>query len=573
MTTPAQRGHFSFAMPLGPNSASNLIGDATPTSAAAVPYLAITPTATLTGVTTSTTAITTVTTDGSLVAGDYIQFGDTAASTTASFIDYTAEIMKVVSWVTTTLTVTRGELGTTATSHTGTTQTIKRLPRAAGGIFLDVDGWWTMPFTGASLAISEMTEMLPPELGSTLFTRGGYKAGAFAAGSAQMEVRLEKYFGKMIMAMGGAAVNTYARVSANAQIPNTITVQATAPTIAATDVTLILTTGAALNVGDIISQVDADTVAPGATDEQCLITAKVVGATDTYQLVRGYNNTALRAWTAGKWIYKYQRNAVTVFQPNTSNEVAAPFLHARRYVPDSGGAGGYTEFGLDGRAVSLSLALPQAGSAKAEFSVVFRRPYSVDGEKEINNVTAVAAASINGISESAASLALSCSSNVAFPALGIKGAADGVFMGAQIQIANATISPQDGMGIGSYYPEDWAILSRGASVRLAYKWKDDALYNTIVYAGDGASYGAWAPQLKYSDVCVQIKAASNAPTGGKPYELAFFIPNAALNMSAPTLLPGRFITTEMVAVASWNGITRGAAWMAFLFNDSVYASP
>jgi len=562
MTTAAQRGHLSFALAPGPLPA---MGD---TAIGAVPSTRLT-VPTSTGLSTTTAgfsaSVTTIvlgsSAAGIIAIGDYIMVNIVTGLATATHVDgFAGEVMQVTNVVTTTLTVTRGVMGTVARAIPASACTVFLIPHDTN-VATDANYWWTMPFTGASLAISEMTDMLPPELGSTLFTRGGYKAGAFLAGSAQLEIRLEKYFGKMLQAMAGTTVTTRTAITG----ADTARAISTPTTAAATDTTLTIAAGSGLGVGDIITIGGA----ANGTREEMLITAQVNPGSDlVWSVVRGINGTTPTIPSGNA--FTKTRNNVTVFAPDVTNEPAAPYLHARRYVPDSTGQAGYTEYGFDGRGVSLSLALPQAGAARAEFSAVFRRPFSVDGEFETNGSTAIVGSSINGIAESAGSLVLSCTSNVAFPALGIKGAADGVFMGAQIQIANITISPQDGMGIGAYHPEDWTILSRGASVRLAYKWKDEALYNTIVYAGDGASFGAWAPQLKYSDVLVQMKAASNAPVGTKPYELDFFIPNAALNMSAPTLLPGKFITTEMVAVASWNGITRGAAWMAFLYNDATY---
>lgn len=568
MTTAAQRGHLSFALAPGPLPAmvDTAIG-AVPSTRLTVPT-DTTFTTSNAGHTAATTSLTLTQNSptATIVVGDYIMVNTPAGVVTPTHVDgFAGEVMRVTALSggsPQVLTVVRGVMGTVAKAIPSSALAIWKIPHDTN-VATDANYWWTMPFTGASLAISEMTDMLPPELGSTLFTRGGYKAGAFMAGSAQLEIRLEKYFGKMLQVMAGTTVTTAPEQAggwiATYQVNGTVGASATANTIT-------VDSGLVVVPGDILGFHASNAGNPNP--EKVLVTA-VTSAT-VLQVVRGYDNTAIGAITDNDYVYRYKRNAVTIFQPDVTNEPAAPYLHARRYVPDSTGTAGYTEYGFDGRGVSLSMALPQAGAARAEFSAVFRRPFSVDGEFETNGSTAVVGSSIPGIAESAASLVLSCTSNVAFPALGIKGAADGVFMGAQIQIANITISPQDGMGIGAYYPEDWTILSRGASVRLAYKWKDEALYNTIVYAGDGASFGAWAPQLKYSDVCVQMKAASNAPVGGCPYELDFFIPNAALNMSAPTLLSGKFITTEMVAVASWNGITRGAPWMAFLYNDATY---
>lgn len=559
MTTAAQRGHLSFA--LTPSS-TMAVGDALPlANAPRTANFQVTQTAVCTATTATTTSFNmSADATAQLAVGDLVQFADDSTTTSATHTSETGEVMRITAISASSpfaITVLRGQAGTTAVAHTGGAVTVWRLASSAG-FATDADGFWTTPLLGATLAVSEMTEMLPPELGSTLFTRGGYKAGAFMAGAAQFEVRLEKYIGKFLQAMGGAPVAT-TPLSAGGSTTKSIT----AMTASATDTTMTIATGSGIAVGDYLT---FGAAADGVIEE-VLVTAAITGDT-VWSIARACNGTALQAISGVA--YRKPRNAVTVFQPSTTNEVAAPYMYARRYVPDSQGGAGYTEYGFDGRAISLSLNLPQAGAATGEFSAVFRRPYSVDGEKELNGTTAVVASAIPGMSEAAASLGLSCTSNISFPALGIKSAADAIFTGGQVTLANAPVSPQDGFGIGSYHPEDWTLLGRGATIRLAYKWKDDGLYNQIVYAGDGASFGNWAPQIKYTDVLITVKAAGNAPVGGKPYELVIFIPNAALNMSAPRLDAGRFITTELVAVASWNGVTRGAPWMAFLYNDATY---
>lgn len=415
---------------------------------------------------------------------------------------------------------------------------------------LDSDSWFTQPFTAATLAVNEFAEMLPQELGATLFTRGGYKSGAFMAGSASMEVRLAKYFGKFLQAMASTGNPTL---------------------VAARAATTLESAGAVASVGGIGALPDRTwvfTIAPTAgTDpvpgdvikcesEEMLVLKKLTAT--TFTVARGYNGTTAVAHVSPLSVTHVIKDGFTMFAPSPGNEQAVPLVHVRRYVPDSAGTAGYTEYGFDGKAVSLSLAMPQMGAAKAEFGVVLRRPYGTADED------GVTASSINGISDTPLSLALSCSSNIALPTLAVSKSTDAAFMGAQVQLVNGTISPQDGMIVGSYHPEDFTVLSRGGTIRMAYKWKDEALYNAVVYGGD---LGEWQPQIKYSDVVISMTAASNAVNF--PYRLDLVFPNVALTMSAPTLVAGRFVMTEVTGAVTYDSTT-GYPWMAFMRNNVDY---
>ncbi len=410
---------------------------------------------------------------------------------------------------------------------------------------IDGDSWFTQPFTAATLAVNEFAEMLPQELGATLFTRGGYKSGAFMAGSASMEVRLAKYFGKFLQAMAATGTPT-ARI---AQAPATLT--NTASIGALPDRTLVFGTAPStvLVAGDVITI---------ESEKLLVLKCNDSGTNKNYTVARGYDGTTAVAHTTIVPTFT-GTDRFTVFAPTPGSEQAVPLVHARRYVPDTSGGTGYTEYGFDGKAVSLSLAMPQMGAAKAEFGVVLRRPYGIADEDSVT------ASSINGISDSPLSLALSCTSNIALPTLGISNSTNAAFMGAQVQLVNGTISPQDGMIVGSYHPEDFTVLSRGGTVRMAYKWKDEALYNAVVYGGDLAE---WQPQIKYSDVVLSMTAASNATT--YPYRLDLVFPNVALTMSTPTLVAGRFVMTEVTGAVTYDSVT-GYPWMAFMRNGATYA--
>ena len=100
---------------------------------------------------------------------------------------------------------------------------------------------------------------------------------------------------------------------------------------------------------------------------------------------------------------------------------------------------------------------------------------------------------------------------------------------------------------------------------MAYKWKDEAIYNAVVYGGDLAE---WQPQIKNSDVVLSMTAASNATN--YPYRLDLVFPNVALTMSAPTLVAGRFVMTEVTGAVTYDS-TSGYPWIAFLRNGATYA--
>lgn len=442
----------------------------------------------------------------------------------------------------------------------------------------DGDKWWTQPFKAATLSLGELATMLDPEIGNTLFTRGGYKSGAFMTAVAAMDVRLAGYFGKFVQAMASTGLNPAMNASRNAQAAVTGDLTADDASWNSATSTMLVVAGdqsAVIVPGDILFLKDSG----NTTDRQeriLVYDVKYNNPDTTLYVVRGYGNTTPVARGANTdKIWWEKRNGVTRLMPNVNNEVATPIVHARRYVPDSTGGAGATEFGFDGKIVSLGLNFPQAGVASAEVNAVFRKPMMADGEVTIRpNATgagavdvAVVSSNINGISQASNSLALSCHTNIALPAMGVWGVSSTTaFMGAVLQLMNQAVTPQEGMVLGSYYPQDYTVLSRAGSLELTYKWSDEGLYNALVYGGN---LGEWDPGIFYSDVMLTTRAAVNGQ-GGVPLELTLVFPRVALSMSPPTLMGGKFLQSKLGGVISAppNGLQ--PAWMAFLYNDVTY---
>lgn len=424
---------------------------------------------------------------------------------------------------------------------------------------LDGDYFWTQPFTSATLAPQEFVSVLEPELGNTLFTRGGYKSGVYMGGNATMEVRLAKYFGKFLQGLSRQGAPSFSSAVASDTTTNAGTVHSG---LSASATTLVLSGATSVVVGDILMFSSA------LSGEKVLVVDKTDN--NTYTIARGYGGTAPAAINNGDTVTRKARNGVTRFMPNPANEVSVPVAHARRYVPDSAGTGGYTEYGFDGMFSSLMIAIPQMGAAKAEVNALFRRPYAIDGEVTgtIVGENLTYSTPIRGILEDPKSLALSSIATVSLPSLGVYTMANAAFMGGQVMLGNIPITPQEGMVVGSYHPEDWTVLSRGGTLRLMYKWKDEALYNKIAYGND---FGDWSPSIFYSDVLLTMTSPGiSAGVAAKPYELTLHFPNVALQMTAPTLQAGRFLSTELAGtvVAPTSGPLSG--WSAFMFNDVTY---
>lgn len=76
--------------------------------------------------------------------------------------------------------------------------------------------------------------------------------------------------------------------------------------------------------------------------------------------------------------------------------------------------------------------------------------------------------------------------------------------GAVIDIINGITRPQDGAIVGDYHPVDFTALSRGATIRMVYRWKNIDLWNEL---HTGSTTGtSWSPLPFISETAGAVKA-------------------------------------------------------------------
>jgi hypothetical protein len=260
-----------------------------------------------------------------------------------------------------------------------------------------------------------------------------------------------------------------------------------------------------------------------------------------------------------------QKVAGTLFKP-AADTTSLPWLAVRRYVPAEGGTTGDTEYFVDCRVSALTLTLPQMGIMQAQAALVGRKPYW-DSAAEITT------ADTNF--EDASSVGMSHSAKITLSGfateLGAAGAG-GKFTGAQLIFTNGTTTPQQEMILGSYHPDTYQPLSRSLAFRLAYKWKDPALYRKLwQVAATGSPTGydnVWNPSTISSPISIDINSVTPASVGKDPFELVIAAPNVDWTISSPTLVPGRMIQVELTGVVK--AVPAADPWTMTLYNGVAY---
>jgi hypothetical protein len=249
----------------------------------------------------------------------------------------------------------------------------------------------------------------------------------------------------------------------------------------------------------------------------------------------------------------------TRFFVNPNDESSLKWLAFRKYTPGSGGTDGITEYMYDTRVNAMTINVPTVGPAQLQVAFLGRKPLSVDGESAVGTTY-----------EGGDALGLSCSGSIALPGFttSIGGGWAGKFTSAQIVLANNVSQPQQEMIIGSYHPDDFTTLSRGASVSLVYKWEDPKLFKQIVYNGTA---GSWSPVIPTSSVSIKVASANNIPTKNAPYSMEFNAPYVDWSISKPMLAGQNLLMVQLTGMVK--GTTDSIpSWYIDLINGTDYSS-
>jgi hypothetical protein len=247
------------------------------------------------------------------------------------------------------------------------------------------------------------------------------------------------------------------------------------------------------------------------------------------------------------------------FYVKQSEQTRVPWLALRKYTPASTGGDDMTEFMIDSKMAAATFTIPGTGPAVAEFGYVGRRPFSVDNE----NVEGDAS-----LYEDITGVPMSCRGSVTLPSTVVT-PARAKFTGAQITLGNGMTTPEQEMVIGSYYPDDFAVLGRSAAIRMVYKWYDRELYLKLRY---GNALGAWDPNVIYGPLTIRSQATKTILADHNGYAIEFYFPKVAFMVGQPTLAPQQMLQVEVTAIMAETDDAAGSPWEIRLLNNVDYGT-
>ena len=207
-----------------------------------------------------------------------------------------------------------------------------------------------------------------------------------------------------------------------------------------------------------------------------------------------------------------------------ADQSSLPWLSVRKKVP---GATALWEIGLDNRITSARFDFPQNGILSARFDFLGREP---DWTTPASEVYA-------GPYEDYPSVPVTCDVD------GYLKLPNSYYSTAEVPITNLSVmmannltTPAQEMIIGSPYPDDFAPLSRGATIQAVLKYADPQLYLDIM---TGAVAGTtWAPLPFTSNLDVIIKSPGYIPTTTTKYSLRVQAETVMWNVNGSPVLSG-----------------------------------
>lgn len=193
-----------------------------------------------------------------------------------------------------------------------------------------------------------------------------------------------------------------------------------------------------------------------------------------------------------------------LFSFNTSDSAFQPWMAVRRLIPGAVAADRLLESGYDCKVTGASIIIPASGKPLVRMGVVGR------AWVEEEDPTLV----WNNSYEDGGTIPESCSGYVTLGADAPK------VLQCTIDLINGLTNPQQEFILGSYYPDDFAALSRAMSIRVMIKWENPDLYQKAVTGG--AAGTTWSP--------TPYRTTGTAPQWG--FKLELRAPNTIVG-SAP----------------------------------------
>ena len=216
------------------------------------------------------------------------------------------------------------------------------------------------------------------------------------------------------------------------------------------------------------------------------------------------------------------------FRPLTTNHSTMKWLSLRRLVPGKTTADDIGEVCKDVRVARLRVVIPQNGTITMAASFLGREPTFDD---------APTAWTWNNIAyEDFASVPLSVKGTFEVPNASAKPA-----LGCTIDLINTYTTPRDEMIIGSYFPDDFELVTRSCVFTWVYKWEDATLYKAILAnAGTGSGMAGipWSPVVYDQPIEVMVESPANIAGYSNPYSLRMYSPDVHWQIDGPPQLAG-----------------------------------
>lgn len=212
-----------------------------------------------------------------------------------------------------------------------------------------------------------------------------------------------------------------------------------------------------------------------------------------------------------------------------SDQTQLPWLATRLRMPGSAADGSQVqgEVGYDCKASGLRLNVPGAGMITARFGVqgrAFYRPVaaSVNAwtyENEFEDSNSIAHAGRGSL---------------------YIGSNTPKITGLTIDIINGLTRPQDEFIVGSFFPDDVAVLARSVRLRAAVKWENPDLWNLIYFGGTNGTDWTSLPYFVETAGAVkafffEAKSPDNMPATSVPYAIRVMANNVMLSCDPTSL--------------------------------------
>jgi len=466
----------------------------------------------------------------------------------------------------------------------------------------------------------------PLEVGGIITPTGAYKAGAFGAGGATVNPRLENSFGKLLKGAFGAVASasagpiysddlvTMSCSAANAKGMLNVPVTAgggafTAPSVTVptnarrlvlkvvfNDVTFSGAGPYNVTVSDGTNPQNFDLVsALASNDVDKLSNSGVVfmqGNVNESTSVQNFTITTpdisadsgthatYSIWISVGFLYDTSASvAAHLFNLQQSNSLLAPWYQLHVVVPHST-TGQELGFDLrDARESSLRINFPQNGLVTARPDFVSREFKIVEGVYLPANGYWNSACPGKSwqLAEDFGSVPVSCvlQGGITIPGGNLfNSGSDPVemsFTNFSVTYGNNTTTPQQEMIIGQYFPEDFVMLSRATTFQGTIKWRDSYLYEKLFKLAVNSG-GDWSPVVFTSPLLAKAVSPNNVSTGlndnsALTSQWAYYMYAKRVVWAIdrpPVLAGGEIVTVQVTGTAIDNG---GIYGWGMLIND------